>query len=375
MKSLKFTQAGGEFFAQDDLVWALDGLKEAIANGLIVGGADSFIIWGIRPATLVGGFVGHTAGAVLFHGEVCLVDADTIGIDPAVHNETTWSYETILSNDPAGNIAFATGGPYDMYGVKKVQIVYDPTPPGDAIAYLSMPRIETLLGQLIALQPVQFESTIGLAQGTGALTGSQAILDANGNIFPITFTDGNTLTNIVGPVLGDEIGTQIYLRFVGTNPMDQIIVGGAGITTQAGLTYAFRNGDWAMFTYQGSNVWALMTKANSAWIPLDSGNLINGWTAVSGYPPAYRINKNDELEFKGSLTTPSGFSPGSGSGFIVLPAAYRPKQTAGAPFIGWNGTIIVFLGISIDTAGNAALSEAGGSVSSVDLDGVSVVLA
>jgi hypothetical protein len=158
---------GGLPLVQNDLKLMQDAIAEAIAGAATLGGVSSYIITGCNIVSRGGAMQGTTAGILMLNGEICLVDADMVGIDTSVNPILAWYWTTEISYDISGLKVFASGGAsINTYQTTKAVIGYSGTPPSGSISVAAIARQEKLLAQMLQVQPLQFTRTIGFAKGT-----------------------------------------------------------------------------------------------------------------------------------------------------------------------------------------------------------------
>ena len=300
MKNLILGINGGMPLTQDDLKWLQLALSEAIGNGLYLNGTNSYILSGVDAITLGSGNIGFTAGIAVVNGEVCVMDADTIGIDPAGNPPSTWVFEKVISYDATGSKTFGDTSVNDTYQIVKAKIVVDASPPADSVDYNSMQRQEALLAEAIQDQPLKFTKTIGFHKGTNVtLAAGVASLDNDGNSFVMSFTDGSTLSSISVQNIFYPNGTTIFIKLSGNTANAQITIAqGGGITTPGGVDYTYKSGDWVIFSRNGN--WELIEQRKPI-APLNPilaagilaiGNISAGGLAQTVYFPAPLPNYN-----------------------------------------------------------------------------------
>ena len=348
MNKLAVIKPGGLSYTQDDINWMQNGFLQALTNLLVLNGYNYYIISGCTPTTISGTIQGHTAGVVVFNGEICVIDADTVGIDTSVHPTTTWYYEKVTTYDPTGLKNFFSGGPKDMYQINKVQLVVDASPPSDAAPY-QIPSYAQVLAEFIgAGGTVELDWTVGMSMGSGSISGNDLSLDGHGNTFQVNFTDGDLINVISGDWRLANLGTVAFVQFVGSNPGHRITIQGGGqMGTPNNRDYIYRSGDWAIFIHTAARVFSLIEKdTRGPW--QNPSSFSASWTNASPNEFNYRINGDGMVSLQGELdkaayttfadvvfTLPAGFRPATNKIFNILtmqgvPAVVAINASSGA---------------------------------------------
>ena len=344
MKILKTTDNGGFPAVLDDIRWLQNAFAEVLANLATINGQNSFIIWGCEP-TVIGSLQGHTAGAVFINGEMCLVDADTVGIDPA--DSANWVWEKVVTMDPAGLKVYEDTTAHDTYQITKAVLVVDAAPVGDYALY-PIPTMATLVAQSITPLAIQFQKTIGLHKGgTASLAAGAINFGSDGNTFDLPYVDGDVITGFAITSVFYPAGTPVIVRFVGSSAADTITVHNGGINTPNGVDQVFRHLNYAIFVSTGGGNFDLVTTGSPSRKPITGyPNLLNGWTAVDFN---IRMNSDSQVMLDGVIN--GSTVAGVATQIYELPVGYRPKVNIYRMIrANLNGTI-TDITIQIDTNG------------------------
>jgi hypothetical protein len=337
MNTLDIDKTGGLKFTQDDLLWAFKGFIEAITNGLTLKGQQNYIIAGCTPIVPGSGgptFQGHTAGLVMLNGEICVIDADPVGIDTMSDPTSGWVFEKASTFDPSGNKGFFSGGPIQMYKITKAVIVNDPTPPTDSFDFNSMPRQETLIAQSITPLAMQFAKTIAFKQGANkSIVGGVLSLDSDGNSVNVAITANDTLTGISVLSTYYPSGTFVFLQFTGSAGSTVTVTPGLGLVTPGSRNYVYNAGDWCIFMVNGGNFRLMEKDGKSPWNQPSA--FLNSWINTGPFPFRYRKSSDNRVTLDGTLIK---VTYSSGMEVVYnLPAKDRPSQDQNFMFVGMGG--------------------------------------
>ena len=304
MKVLKTNINGGFPLTLDDFRWLLDGLKGAIAGGLSIGGHDTYVISGALDQLITGSTYGNTAGKVMIAGEVCDIDADTVGIDTA---SLPYRYiEPVVTFDAAGSKVFADSSVHDTYQLTKYKI--------NGYATLQTGKIQW---QLPYLDDIITEIVFKTG-ADAAITGGLVFLDPFANIYNINISPVDTLTTIIRL---DPSTPVIWIKFVGANPTDTITIApSSGIITPAGKTFVFKSGDWVQFVARDASIYELATLDQQAGSWTNMPSYSDGWVSYGGFQ--MRKNSDGLVTLRGSISNPSY---GGGVTFpFAMPSGFAP---------------------------------------------------
>jgi hypothetical protein len=307
----------------------------------------------------------------MLNGEVCVIDADPVGIDTFTDPTSGWVFEKVATFDPSGLKAFYSGGPTQMYKITKAVVVVDSAPPLDSYDFNTMPRQETLIAQSITPLALQFAKTIAFKQGADVTIGSylpnRMDLTSDGNAFNVPIGAIEEIHTIVAPAIYYPNGSFIFFYFAGATGNTVTIVPGLGIVTPGARSFSYRAGDWAMLQMNNGN-WNLVDKdTRGPWVA--PGAFGAGWTGTL----KYRISSDGLVTMQGMLTKTTYTSPATDT-VHTLPSAYRP---ASDKIILINaGTVAGFSPVNINVGaatGNIDLTILGVVASgvSVSFDGIS----
>ena len=311
MNWLNFLENGGESFTQDDILWLANGLKAALGQGFSIRGVNTYVMNGMRSTLISGTTYGHTAGVVIINGEVCLIDADTTGIDVSAF---PYRYiEPVVTYDSTGLIPFATGGPYNLYQITKYVVNGYATSQTGKIRLDTLPYFEDLINDIVFSQGAAVTISGGLIE-----------LPAFDNIFQVNISSTDTLNEIIK---FDPSMTMLWLQFVGTNPTDTVTINNGNILTPGGLSYVFKSGDWVMLIADGSTPsYNLVTKGGTtSWQPVTSFG--TGWQNIGGANTLrFLKDANGIVTINGAAGNTTLFTSGTNILIFTLPIGYRPTQ-------------------------------------------------
>ena len=349
MKSLNILDLGGMPFTQNRVKWLQDGIKEAIGNGLTFGGYSSLVISGARSTFIGGTTYGNTAGKVVINGEVCDIDADTVGIDV---NALPHRYiEPVITFDASGNVTNFNTTTAQLYQIIKYKVVGYTSTQAGKVEWDTLPYFEDIINDMVFNKGANQSINAGLLE-----------LPSFENIFTVNISSSDTLNEIIK---FDPSMTVLWLQFVGTDPTDYVTINnGSGINTPGGNSYIFKSGDWAMFIADpGIGIYQLVNNGDQVtpWVVPSFISSVVTFSVPVDDAVKFKSSMNGRIELKGQINTAS--YPGGIISLFILPAFARPSEDYYFYITGLSSGALIPIIIHVGTNGLVTISTTAGQLS------------